>query len=635
MSLFFGIFNTNQQPASAQLLEEMYGGVAHFPHERKAFMVRSNAAFGHVLTHNTPEAVYEQMPAYVADAQLLFVAQGRLDNRAELAAALGVRLHEKLPDGQLPDGQLPDGELMLKAYQKWGDNVPARLLGDWSLAAWDLRGQEFFLACDHHGYTSLFYHFEQGQFAFGSSIKSLLALNSIPKAVNISKIIYDYALVDAANHETAHKGIFWLPPAHTLKVKNGQVELKRHWFPENIEPIYRKNPQDYAEELRHILTKAVRARLRSHKPVASMLSGGLDSSTVSFLAAELLSKQGIRLPTFSHVPLFKEELKAQKQTNQVLDESPFMAATVQASGYIDPTYLSSSHFTPTTGFLKILDCHDALIHGAGNAYWLVDIMETAQRQGFGTLLTGEHGNSGISFTGVDYLLPLTHPIFIENPKRLIKSRILKPLALQYVPWLLARRTNSIEDYIKNTLYLRKNVVAEWQLLEEIKKNNGGFDRYYPDAKAGMLHILGAGSNPRCMFGSNAGHYYGVEKRDPTADKRVLEYCLSIPNDAFFDHQGSNKQVLKRMMKNRLPDQVLFEKRKGLQSADLAHRALAERETITNLLDKMSQNDAFNDLMDTQKLKANWQNMSAAQNAAALYPQTILKTLMVGCFLNKY
>ncbi len=618
MSLFFGVFNTDQQPAHEQMLAEMYGGISNFPHQSKAFVVNENVAFGHALTYNTPEALYEQMPVYLPDNQLLFVAQGRLDNRLALASALGMRLHH----------QLPDGELMLKAYLKWGENVPNHLLGDWSLAVSDWRRQELFLACDHHGYTSMFYHFDKNQFAFGSSIKSLLALNSVPKAVNISKIIHDYTLSDSGSHETVHKGIFWLPPAHTLKVKNRQIQLKRYWFPENIEPIYRKKPQDYSEELREILTEAVNARLRSHKPVASMLSGGLDSSTVSFLAAELLAKQGKRLPTFSHVPLFKNELKQQQQ--QVLDEGPFVAATMRASGHIDPTYLSSSHLSPSEGFLKIINSHDALIHAAGNAYWLVDIMETAQREGYGTLLTGENGNAGISFKGIDYLLPLTHPSFLANPKKLIKTGVLKPIALQYFQKYMASRSNSLEDYIKNTLHLQKNIIAEWQLLE----NNQGFSPYYPNAKAGMLHILAPSNNSRCMFGAKSGQYYGIEKRDPTADKRVLEYCLSIPNEVFFDKKGNGKQVLRRMMKNRLPDEVLFEKKKGLQSADITHRALAEQQTITDLLVQVCKNDTFNDLMDTKKLQSDWQALTVSKNRDLLYPQTILKTLMIGCFLEQ-
>jgi asparagine synthase (glutamine-hydrolysing) len=625
MSLIFGFINTNQQPANESSLADLYGGIAHFPHECKAFTVNANAAFGHALTYNTPEAVHEQMPTHLPEQQLLFVAEGRLDNRTELAAALDLHLH----------AQLPDGELMLKAYLKWGEATPDKLLGDWSFAAFDERNQELFLARDHHGYTALFYHFANHQFVFGSSIKSLLACEGVSKKINQEQLIRGLALwrKSTGDNQTSYEGIYTLPPAHTLKLKNGQVELKRYWFPENIEPICRKNHQDYAEELREILTEAVNARLRSYRPVASMLSGGLDSSTVSFLAAELLAQRGIRLPTLSHVPLFTKELKSLKETHQFFDESPYIMATVQASGNIDALLLNSAHFTPTEGIFKVMDCHNSVIHAACNAYWLVDIMETAQRNGYGTLLSGEHGNASISFTGIDFLLPFGHAGFLRNPKKLIKSRILKPLAMTYFPKFVNRRFGGIENYIL-TGYLRPEVVKDWGIIEDIRANQSGFHRYYADAKEGMNHILMPGQNPRCLYGANSKHFYGVEKRDPTADKRVLEYCLSVPNEGFFDENGNNKMLLKRTMKNRLPDKVLFERKKGLQSADIAYRALAEQQTISDLITQVSKNELFNEIVNTPKLQTDWQSFTVPGNQHVLYPQNVLKTLMVGCFLEK-
>jgi asparagine synthase (glutamine-hydrolysing) len=625
MSLLFGIINTTQQPANEHSLSVLYGGIAHFPHERKAFLVKDNVGFGHALTYNTPEAVYEQMPVYAAEQQLLFVAEGRIDNRAELFSALGMRL----------DATVSDGQLMLKAYLKWGEATPDKLLGDWSFVAFDQRSQELFIARDHHGYTALYYCFANQQFIFGSSIKSLLAFEGVSKKINQEHLIRGLALwhKSTGDNQTSYEGIYTLPPAHTLKLKNGQVELKRYWFPENIEPIYRKNHQDYANELNEILTEAVNARLRSYRPVASMLSGGLDSSTVSFLAAELLAQRGIRLPTLSHVPLYTEELKKLKETNQFFDESPYIEATVQASGNIDALLLNSAHFTPTEGIFKIIGCHNSVIHAACNAYWIVDIMETAQRNDYGTLLSGEHGNASISFTGIDFLLPFSHVGLLRNPKKFIKAKILKPLALTYFPKFVNRRFGGIEDYIL-TGYLRPEAVKDWGIIDDIRANQSGFHRYYANAKEGMNHILMPGQNPRCLYGANSKHLYGVEKRDPTADKRVLEYCLSVPNEAFFDENGNQKMLLKRMMKNRLPDKVLFEQKKGLQSADIAYRALAEQQTISNLIAQVSKNELFNQIVDTQKLQTDWQSFTGATNQHVLYPQTILKTLMVGCFLNK-
>ncbi len=205
--------------------------------------------------------------------------------------------------------------------------------------------------------------------------------------------------------------------------------------------------------------------------------------------------------------------------------------------------------------------------------------------------------------------------------------------MSYFPKFVNRRFGGIENYIQSG-YLRPETVKEWGIIEDIREQKNGFHRCYANAKEGMNHILMPGFNPRCMFGANNKHYYGIEKRDPTADKRVLEYCLSVPNEAFFDEKGNNKMLLKRMMKNRLPDQVLFEKKKGLQSSDIAFRALAEQQTISDLIAEVSKNELFNEIIATKKLQTDWQNFKDTTNQHVLYPQTILKTLMVGCFLEK-
>ena len=104
MSILFGIFYRNDKPVSNEL-EFMYGGMQHFPHEKHGFTVQGNCGFGHMLTYNTPEAVNENMPRYIEDAHLLFIAEGRIDNRDELFKLLNI------PSNQ--QNTIPDGDLIL------------------------------------------------------------------------------------------------------------------------------------------------------------------------------------------------------------------------------------------------------------------------------------------------------------------------------------------------------------------------------------------------------------------------------------------------------------------------------------------------------------------------------------------
>ena len=276
MSLIFGIFNRNGKPVEQEDLETMYRAIAHFPHEKHKFEIKDNAGFGHMLTYNTPEALHENLPKWLPEQKLLFVMQGRLDNRKELADRLNIRLSETVPDG----------EIVLKSWLTWGNETPDKLLGDWAFAVFDIEKQELFIARDHHGYTAINYYIDKDIIAFSSSIKSLLALKNIPKKLNERKLIRILVVWPGNDDQSYYKDILILPPANTLEVNRDSFEKKRYWFPENIQLNPGKKLEDYTSEFYTILNQAINDRMRSYKPVASMLSGGLDSGTVSYLAAE-------------------------------------------------------------------------------------------------------------------------------------------------------------------------------------------------------------------------------------------------------------------------------------------------------------------------------------------------------------
>src|SRR5581483_1283029 len=115
-----------------------------------------------------PESVYERMPLVSDDGNRILVATARLDNRAELCDILGVD-HAQRP-------VTPDSALMLRAYEKWGEDSPRHLLGDWSFAVWERQQQRLFLARDQLGNTALYYYHGPHCFAFASSLKGLRAI---------------------------------------------------------------------------------------------------------------------------------------------------------------------------------------------------------------------------------------------------------------------------------------------------------------------------------------------------------------------------------------------------------------------------------------------------------------------------
>ncbi len=630
MSLFLGSWQYMEGASPAFTLQQMYDAVALFPNLSHQFSIHQQTGFGHLLTDNTPEAIYENLPVLLQQEQILFTAQGRIDNGEQLARNLNLSINR----------QYTDGELMVKAYLRWGKNCVHHLRGDWSFAIFNYKEQELFIAREPIGYTAVYYYQDDSGFYFSSSIKSLLALPNYQKRLNEVQLVRKLALwrnndTDTA-HDTFYKDIYSLPIAHTLTVKNKKNTTKKYWEPQNIPLRHYKDKQNYADEMLELLTVAVRTRLRSSKPVASMLSGGLDSSTVSFIAADLLKSQNIPLTTLSHIPLFAAELLNDQQgLRSTLDETPFIKAVAEASGNIKPILLDSAGYSVLKGITDTINICNEPLHAAGNLYWLHDIYQTTSQKGFGALLSGEGGNGSISFAGIDYLLPFNFNTLRQYPYRFFKKQIAKPLILKYFRKQLNKKRksdNSREKYILN-IFMQPGILEQYKVLQDIRKNNSEFSAGYianiQERKSQFIELY----NIRSTIGAALGHYYGLDLRDPTADVDLMEYFFSIPNEVFFDRQYNNRMLVKRMMKGKIPDEVLFEKKPGLQSADIVYRVKAQQQEITAVIEVLQRSPAANHYIDVKLLAANWRQYLQQPYVKPYDMQRALKALAFALFLQ--
>lgn len=629
MSIIYGLFKRDGYPVTPEDTQFMHDALSIFPHEQKGIIMDRNAAFGHFLTHNTPESLFENLPIYLPEEKLFFTATGRVDNRHEIASLLNIELFP----------EIADGELILRIYLKFGKKCAEQILGDWSFAAFHFDRQELFIARDHHGNTSIFYYMTEKFIAFSSNIKGLLALPSVNKELNKDALLHTLAIWYPIEYETYYKNIYLLPPAHSLTAGTDTFVKKRYWFPENIEIVKRKSPEDVAAELEDIFVSAIKARLRSHKPVASMLSGGLDSGSVSYLAAELLKKNGTVLTTFSHIPQY--DISRMESANRFGNEKPFIEKTVNASGNINPIYLDSRDVSVLDGILTVIDMVDGPIHGAANAYWIADLPANTARNGFGTLLSGEHGNSTISFAGIGHLLPWKHYQLTNSSLRsLLKNKIGRPLLFNSIipinSMLKKTRGLRLTDYSYIDPQYAEKICLKGQMLNS--GHDRSFNANYSSSREKQLRILQVGANSRCFYGAATSQYFGIEKRDPTADKRVIEYIMTIPNELYFDRGGNGKNIIKKMMAEKLPNEVLYNKAKGLQSADIGQRVMAEKDRMDDQINRIIKNEFAREMIDLNRLSTTWDKIKENHAKDAHNPAEVshfLRTIMTGMFMTKF
>jgi asparagine synthase (glutamine-hydrolysing) len=230
------------------------------------------AWLGHQLFATTPEDRVAAQPVANARGTIHLVADARLDNRDDLVRALRLERTARARS---------DAELLLAAYERWGESMPAELLGDFAFVVWDAERRRLLCARDHLGARQLFYRSDGSLFRCASEASALLADPAIPRTPNRAAMGLFLVEEFVERHDTLHAGVLAVPPAHVLVVEPGRApRLRPYWAPNAFRRLRCASEAEYAERFRTVFREAVRARLRAAEPIASQLSGGLDSSSI-------------------------------------------------------------------------------------------------------------------------------------------------------------------------------------------------------------------------------------------------------------------------------------------------------------------------------------------------------------------
>jgi asparagine synthase (glutamine-hydrolysing) len=179
-----------------------------------------------------------------------------------------------------------DTEVLLRMYLQYGTDAIARLNGMFAFVLFDEPRGRIVAARDHFGIKPLYLHRNAQRLVYASEIKALLADPDIAARVD-PQGLHDYVTLQyTLGDTTLFGGIHKLPPAHfeVVSLADGSTRRERYWTP-SFEPDYRRSEADFVSELQELLRASVRRQMRSDVPVGAYLSGGLDSSTVTVLAA--------------------------------------------------------------------------------------------------------------------------------------------------------------------------------------------------------------------------------------------------------------------------------------------------------------------------------------------------------------
>lgn len=307
---FGGYFGTVRDGRA--LLERMTAAIAHRGPDEQGFFTARTAGLGHARLSIVGLGDGQQ-PMSDASGELTIAFNGEIFNYVELRDQLRAKGRVFRTSS--------DTEVILHLYDEMGDDCVTVLNGDFAFAIWDGRRRRMVLARDRMGVRPLFYTRRGEQLFFASEVKALLQVPGVRAEIDPVALDQIFTLWAPIAPRTAFRDIYELEPASLMIVQEGSVSTRPYWslsYPDRDAPPQYRDERVAAEELRALLTEATRIRMRADVPVGAYLSGGLDSSITSALAAGM-APGGLR--TFSVTFDSAEH-----------DESPFQLEMARALG---------------------------------------------------------------------------------------------------------------------------------------------------------------------------------------------------------------------------------------------------------------------------------------------------------------
>ncbi|WP_407270159.1 asparagine synthase-related protein [Radiobacillus sp. PE A8.2] len=589
MSAIAGILQIDNQPISSSNVSLMMSALREFPADDVQIWEQGPVFFGCHAQWITPESIGEPLPYYDSERKLLITADALIDNRKELFEQLHIQKDRQK--------NMPDSQLILLAYCKWGADVPGYLVGDFAFMIWDEQRQELFGARDFSGMRTLYYYQDDNRFCFCTTIEALVRLPYVRKQLNEEWLAEHLAIadmVDAINPTiTVMQDIKQLPPNHSIIASREKIMIRKYTALDLSKKIKFKQEQDYVAAFQDVFQRAVNDRLRTTGQVGVQLSGGLDSGAIVGYAANVLKKDNKALHTYTYVP--EHDFVDWTPSHRMADESSVIEGIVDHVGNINANYLSFQGISPYTEMDEWLDIMEMPYKFFENSFWLKGIYEAAKNEKVTMMLNGARGNFTISWgSALEHYSKLLRkmkwfrlyrelPLYSNN-MHVSQKRVLSVISRKAFPFLRQSQQNYhlpalINESFGRDMNVYEKIAAQDENILDTSPLSSSEVRRQHFQRAYVWNATGTSATKLSLR-------YKMWNRDPTNDSRVIQYCLSIPENQFVKN-GQDRALVRRSTAGYLPDHVrLNQKIRGVQGADWVHRMAAVWDQFLQELDQL-------------------------------------------------
>jgi asparagine synthase (glutamine-hydrolysing) len=462
-----------------------------------------------------------------------------------------------------------DTETIVHAYEEWGTDCLHRFNGMFAFALWDARRQRLWLVRDRLGVKPMFYAHLPNRLLFGSEIKAILCDPGVDRNLDYEALSYYLALNYTPAPYTLFASVRQLLPGHYLTVDaDGGVEDVEYW-----DLHYREDPypdraeQDYVEEFLGLLEDSVRLRLISDVPLGSFLSGGVDSSAVSYCMSRLMNSP---VKTFS--------IGFQERTFNELDYARQVAQLIEADHHEWVVKADAAEVLPKIVWHSEEPTADSSMVAV---YYLAQMA----RENVTVALSADGADECIA--GYEtYQAYYLHNLYRRVPAWLRNGVVMPlinalPLSDAKVSWdfKLRRFAHSADLSAEDahaTWRMIFNGDLRRQLLDPVSDQPGvradAFDLYRATfARTNARHPLNRMlyvdtrfylPNDMLVKVDRMSMAHGLEAREPFLDYRLVEFLASVPPNLKLKNFRHKKYLLKASMKGKLPDSAIWRKKAG-------------------------------------------------------------------------
>ena len=605
MPAFAGIVRFDRGPIGADLEDRLIRAISVLRKGPTQLRRAPGVAFAYRGDHPGDDL---GMPSIVLEDKTLFLCRCRLDNRAELGAALNIAPPEL--------ARLPDARLMMRMVKRWGDDGVARCLGGFAFAAWDADEGVLTLGRDCLGFTHTLFFYRAGDLvAFATTLVSLLALPLVPREINEIALANYMASNMRETRHTFYRGVERVPTRTIVALNSAGTRHRYYWSPVlGAPPPYRRDA-DFIERARELFDQAVADSTAGCRDIALSTSGGLDSSAIAATAARLGQVDRITCYTLVPPPGCVNDLRK----NVYQDETDKVQALARMHPRLDlhllmpqaphPLEVDPTRYFAETGWATVV---------AANQGWFAHLFDAVAGGRHPVLVDGLHGNLGLTWNGEGVLGELLRrgewhrfrqelaALAAERghglPRTFLSHVVISnmPAAVhRVVHRLRGRDPRSVADYSPlNPLFIAQHdLPRQWREV--------GFDPWFRRGSRAVARLRAGHLFDYNQLGrdnmSVLEERYGFQLRTPHVDRRLLEFALTVP-ETMYRRDGVPRWFARQVFADRLPREILDERRRGAQGGAWFQRLDVRRKEIADEVERLETSPLARRMLDLPRLK---------------------------------